>query len=768
MSNYEIEARAALNACPNLLFAWLPGGKLHGVEYDVLNPLRDDRTTGNFRINIQTGRWADFAAPEFRGNDLVSLRATLDGSSLYEAALVIRQQLGIDGPVDPAIAPFLAKIHKTSHAKNDPCILPVPADAPPAPLPSGCLAWSYHDAHGNLLGYVVRFDRTKGDKDFRPLTYGQSGWRFKAWPRPAPLYNQDVLAARPQDPVLVVEGEKTAEAAAQWFPAFVVTTWPGGSSNAPYADWRRLAGRSVWLLPDADEPGKKAMAAIAEALRGVALEIHLADLPPDLPQGWDVADANFASPDAAKAWLDSLTWQCLQPPPRLPETRFDPHFEAVLARANGKGKKHEAKTQDEIPLLPWPHPLPARLEAEIIRRVPFRSSLAARITTKAILAHLAGRQVQSQAGDPTQQYLALVAPSISEVRGYLHAAAALLEQMGLGKTTRQARLSSPAQLFKSLWRSPDLLYLSAEWGITLQFAKRQPAGSLEQALTVISEIWDGHPLVIDPDEVKIKDFSDGQGQAKICAPHLTMLAALSHDQLATAVKLSEAGRGALDQIQYWILDEDDLTPADPDTLTRAPYPDDLITDLQALLPAQTGNLVGHTGPQPIDPLIAHFAEPVAPLFAPLDALPVQRQGRTLVLSARFIACREATTLAFLQDPKAPLLTPDLVRFGVADEVARLRRLLDRFNNLSSDDGKLSAYQRVLDFITTEKTKGARPSDLISGCRVYRSLKDSDRETLLQQLLSDGAIVETYPQSKPGARRKSLVYIAKPYAQEVKS
>ena len=224
----------------------------------------------------------------------------------------------------------------------------------------------------------------------------------------------------------------------------------------------------------------------------------------------------------------------------------------------------------------------------------------------------------------------------------------------------------------------------------------------------------------------------------------------------------------MDQIQYWILDEDDLTPADPDTLTRAPYPDDLIADLQVLLPTQTGNLVGHTGPQPIDPRIAHFTEPVAPLFAPLDALPVQRQGRTLVLSARFIACREATTLAFLQDPKAPLLTPDLVRFGVADEVARLKRLLDRFNTLSSDDGKLTAYQKVLDFITTEKTKGARPSDLISGCRVYRSLKDSDRETLLQQLLSDGAIVETYPQSKPGARRKSLVYIAKPYAQEIKS
>lgn len=61
-NRFEIAARVALNACPGLLYRWLPSGKLVGHEYDALNPTRVDRTLGSFRVNIQTGKWADFAS----------------------------------------------------------------------------------------------------------------------------------------------------------------------------------------------------------------------------------------------------------------------------------------------------------------------------------------------------------------------------------------------------------------------------------------------------------------------------------------------------------------------------------------------------------------------------------------------------------------------------------------------------------------------------------------------------------------------------------
>lgn len=107
---------------------------------------------------------------------------------------------------------------------------------------------------------------------------------------------------------------------------------------------------------------------------------------------------------------------------------------------------------------------------------------------------------------------------------------------------RQQRLSSPQQVYKMLWRQPASLYLCSEWGVILQFAKRQPAGSIEQTLTVLSEVWDGTPITMDVDDIKLTD-PGVDGQYIIRAPRLTMLAALSHDQLATALKLSEMGRG---------------------------------------------------------------------------------------------------------------------------------------------------------------------------------------------------------------------------------
>ena len=79
--------------------------------------------------------------------------------------------------------------------------------------------WEYRDQAGQVLGYVVRFDRPDGSKTFRPLTprrnsTGGDLWRRKGFDEPLPLFGLDQLSLRPDDPVLITEGEKAAEAAA--------------------------------------------------------------------------------------------------------------------------------------------------------------------------------------------------------------------------------------------------------------------------------------------------------------------------------------------------------------------------------------------------------------------------------------------------------------------------------------------------------------------------------------------------------------------------
>jgi hypothetical protein len=86
--------RAALAVLPAILERWLPGGRTSGAEYTVLNPRRRDRRPGSFRINIRTGRWADFATGD-RGGDAVSLAAYLAGIKQTEAAERLSEMLRI-------------------------------------------------------------------------------------------------------------------------------------------------------------------------------------------------------------------------------------------------------------------------------------------------------------------------------------------------------------------------------------------------------------------------------------------------------------------------------------------------------------------------------------------------------------------------------------------------------------------------------------------------------------------------------------------------
>jgi hypothetical protein len=86
--------RAALGRLPDILARWLPGGRIEGREYVVRNPKRRDRRTGSFKINIATGRWADFATGD-RGGDPVSLAAYLAGCSQGEAASQLAVMLGL-------------------------------------------------------------------------------------------------------------------------------------------------------------------------------------------------------------------------------------------------------------------------------------------------------------------------------------------------------------------------------------------------------------------------------------------------------------------------------------------------------------------------------------------------------------------------------------------------------------------------------------------------------------------------------------------------
>ncbi len=87
---------AALAELPALLSRWLPDGRLVGHEFEARNPTRADRRPGSFRVNVSTGKWADFATGDV-GGDVVSLAAYLSGTGQAEAARALAEMLGVRG-----------------------------------------------------------------------------------------------------------------------------------------------------------------------------------------------------------------------------------------------------------------------------------------------------------------------------------------------------------------------------------------------------------------------------------------------------------------------------------------------------------------------------------------------------------------------------------------------------------------------------------------------------------------------------------------------
>ena len=88
----------ALSSSLTILRRLLPDGRIQKNEYLAKNPKRPDRSIGSFKINLKTGKWADFATGD-RGGDLISLVAFIQGVSQSEAARLLASMLGIPAEV---------------------------------------------------------------------------------------------------------------------------------------------------------------------------------------------------------------------------------------------------------------------------------------------------------------------------------------------------------------------------------------------------------------------------------------------------------------------------------------------------------------------------------------------------------------------------------------------------------------------------------------------------------------------------------------------
>lgn len=91
--DFERLRRDSVAYIPAILCRLLSGGHMQGSEYVVRNPKRADTKAGSFKVNIHTGKWADWAVGA-RGNDVTSLVAYLLDYSQADAAHWVAEAMG--------------------------------------------------------------------------------------------------------------------------------------------------------------------------------------------------------------------------------------------------------------------------------------------------------------------------------------------------------------------------------------------------------------------------------------------------------------------------------------------------------------------------------------------------------------------------------------------------------------------------------------------------------------------------------------------------
>lgn len=249
------------------LAALFPNGKRRGNKY-VMGNVKGDKGK-SLEVSLdgsEPGLWHDFENGE--GGDIVSLTAAVQGldpkNDFPEVIRAMADWLGLPSTSPPALASY-------QDGYED--------------LGAHTGKWDYHDAEGNLIACVYRYDTPDG-KEFRP-------WDVKARktkaPNPRPLYNQPSIKTATD--VWLVEGEKAAQALID--NGYCATTAMNGA-KAPVekTDWSPLKDKRVWIWPDHDESGFTYAHSVARAIADIgAVGVVILKPPESSPEKWDAADA---------------------------------------------------------------------------------------------------------------------------------------------------------------------------------------------------------------------------------------------------------------------------------------------------------------------------------------------------------------------------------------------------------------------------------------------------------------------------------------------
>lgn len=296
------DIRARLHADPRSFIEWMFSGRAFISKKEAR--IGDVSGAPGESLSIQlagpdAGLWKDHATDE--GGDLISLYRAYRGYHDRSNFILSLKEIAKDyfgDPIEierstwqPTPSEFIAS--KKAKLGDKPRADTLELGAPVA-------VYNYFDTRGNIIASVKRFepDGTRESKTFRPYCYrtveGVTKWIAGA-PDLRPLYRLPEISL--SQVVVLCEGEGCADAlAAVGIPA--TSAMQGAKAPIDKTDWSPLAGKTVTIWPDNDEPGLSYARAVAERLAAIGCKVLGITPPAEAPQSWDAADCVAEGRDA--------------------------------------------------------------------------------------------------------------------------------------------------------------------------------------------------------------------------------------------------------------------------------------------------------------------------------------------------------------------------------------------------------------------------------------------------------------------------------------
>lgn len=543
--------------------------------------------------------------------------------------------------------------------------------------------WVYERENGEEAGAVGRWNTEIG-KTYRQVSRAGDGWVAGGMDAPRPLYKLPAMFDAAT--VYVVEGEKAADALVSI--GLTATTPSQGAQSPHLTEWRSLADKRVYILPDNDQTGREFGVSCSDLIARVTdvrpRVLDLSVIWPDCPKKGDAADWVAAHTDTDHAELRERLKPKPKPKSKKQNKRPDREAECVIPESVFKNLNGILGDTYRHIMGTALYPLP-----EI--------SLAAAVSLVSVIT---ARKMCDSWDTRSNVYSLAIAPTASGKDYPRKVVQDVLFAAGGGHLCGPEDLASAQGLSSLLMQQPASLLMLDEFGKMLGGMLTQNsaphlaalAGDFLKLYSSSNRTWTG------------RAYADTARTPVIPSPSLTIMGSSTALTVWANVSSTQIHDGLLGRCHLYTQEGYVPLATQSQEVRRTPLPETLLADCKFWINEEPESIDMLTG-SPVPNLIPHTEAAWKRQMRHADAISVKRVGEDPLRAAIWSRATEgAAKLALISalSRRANKIEIEDAEWAIELQCAMSRKLIRNVSENMSDSAAERIKNRIMGVIRTRK------------------------------------------------------------------